>query len=182
MDEEIKWIRQIQHKSDKKAANALVDRYYREIYGFVRKQTSNPELALDLTQEVFISALQSLRGFDGSRASFRTWLYRIASNRIVDHYRSAHYRYAGQSPPIAEDWSDGIDFTLEVERRDEAQQVLDAAQRLEPTAQLIFRLKFFADCTFSEIAGLLKLSESTVKSKYYALIRKIQHELGGDRS
>lgn len=51
-------IRRIKKKQDKKAADELIRRYYREIYAFTYRQTGERELALDLTQEIFITVLQ----------------------------------------------------------------------------------------------------------------------------
>lgn len=50
-------IRRIKKKQDKKAADELIRRYYREIYAFTYRQTGERELALDLTQEIFITVL-----------------------------------------------------------------------------------------------------------------------------
>ncbi|WP_274854191.1 RNA polymerase sigma factor [Bacillus methanolicus] len=64
MNKEKKWIKLIQKKSDEKAVNELVSFYYQSIYAFVYKQTLNKELSMDLTQEIFISMLQSIQNFD----------------------------------------------------------------------------------------------------------------------
>lgn len=53
-------IRRIKKKQDKKAADELIRRYYREIYAFTYRQTGERELALDLTQEIFITVLQEM--------------------------------------------------------------------------------------------------------------------------
>ena len=78
-------IRRIKKKQDKKAADELIRRYYREIYAFTYRQTGERELALDLTQEIFITVLQGIYAFDEKKAGFRTWAYRVAANRITDY-------------------------------------------------------------------------------------------------
>ena len=88
------WIKKIKRNASESAANELVSKYYKEMYAFIYKQTLDAELSLDLTQEIFISALQSITNYDSKKASFRTWLYKLASNRLVDYYRSKSYRYA----------------------------------------------------------------------------------------
>ena len=89
---EQKLIKRIKKKQDKEAANALILYYYKEIYAYVYRQTGNEELAKDLTQDIFIQILQKITMFDHKKASFRTWMYRIASNKICDHYRSKVHR------------------------------------------------------------------------------------------
>ena len=61
----------------------------------MRLPTGRPEereLALDLTQEIFITVLQGIYAFDEKKAGFRTWAYRVAANRITDYYRSKSYK------------------------------------------------------------------------------------------
>ena len=97
--EENRLIKKVQKHNDKNAANVLVSYYYREIYAFTYKQTVDIELSMDLTQDIFISALQSISGYDSKKSKFRTWLYRIASYKITDYYRSAVYGVYGLIAP-----------------------------------------------------------------------------------
>lgn len=182
MDKDKKLIRRIKKRSSRAAANELVSKYYREIYIYVYKQMRDRELSMDLTQEIFISALESIDSYDENRASFRTWLYRIATNRTVDYYRSKFYRYHNYTVPIDDfDIHDSEDVAVTVENRQEIYAVIDIVNKLDASAQQIFRLKFFAEYTFSEIATMLEMPESTVKTKYYSMLKKIRKDFREDR-
>ena len=61
--------------------------YYDEIYYFVVRQINDRDAAYDLTQEIFISMLRSIGSYREKLASFRTWLYRIAENKVIDFRR-----------------------------------------------------------------------------------------------
>lgn len=87
MEEEQKWIRDIQRRGSRRAADNLVRAYYDEIYRFAVRQVGNKEDAMDLTQTIFLAVLRSLSAFDGRKASFRTWLYRIAAHKAVYRLR-----------------------------------------------------------------------------------------------
>lgn len=89
MENEQKCIRQIQHKGSREAADCLTRAYYDEIYRFVYRQVGNKEDAMDLTQGIFVAALRSLPGYRQGQASFRTWLYAVANNKIIDACRKA---------------------------------------------------------------------------------------------
>lgn len=180
MDTEAAWIRQIQRQSSQTAANALVSRYYRDIYSYAYRQTTNKQLSMDLTQEIFIHMLQSINRFDRKRSSFRTWLYKLATNRIVDYYRSRYYSYNRHTAPLEPELGDGADFTLDIERSEQVEAIVQHVNRMDGVSQQIFRLKFFGEYTFADIAPLLNMPESTVKGKYYAMIRKLKKEMGGD--
>lgn len=81
------WIKRIKLFGSKKDAELLVRAYYDEIYIFVLRQINDAETALDLTQEIFISMLQSIYAYKKEMADFRTWLYRIATNKVIDYRR-----------------------------------------------------------------------------------------------
>ena len=100
MRDERKLIRNIKYRQDREAANELISHYYQEIFAYAFRQTGDQELAMDLTQEIFLSVLRGIGGFDERKAGFRTWLYRIASNRITDYYRSSLYRQRGREVPL----------------------------------------------------------------------------------
>ncbi|WP_374066950.1 RNA polymerase sigma factor [Paraliobacillus sp. JSM ZJ581] len=174
MMQEKKWIKAIKKKSDEHAANQLIHKYYNEIYGFIYKQTLDQELAKDITQNVFISMLQTIHRFDG-RASFRTWLYKIANSRLIDYYRSKYYKQNRKAETIDDVvLYEPSDFTLEVEKKNEMRKILEVLSQFDREIQQIIRLKTYGEYTFSEIAITLELPESTVKTKYYATIRKLK--------
>ena len=83
--QEQKWINGIRLFGSKKDADQLVRSYYDEIYIFVFRQINDAEKALDLTQDIFISMLQSIPAYNKQMSSFRTWLYRIATNKVIDY-------------------------------------------------------------------------------------------------
>ncbi len=186
MDEESRWIRRICAKADKAAADSLINKYDKEVYAYVLRQAADKELSMDLTQDIFVAALRTLEGFDERRASFRTWLYRIATNKIVDYFRSALYRHGrGLIPPEELETieaasgalsADGgcADFTVELERRQDIERITGIVNRLAADDQRIIRLRIFAEYTFRQTAELLNIPESTVKTRYYAVLRHIR--------
>lgn len=175
MDRDKKLIRRIKKKSDKAAANELVSTYYKEIYAYIYKQTMDKDLSMDLTQEIFISILKSIYSYDERKASFRTWLYRIATNGLVDYYRSKSYKYNSMTVSIEEIHiydEEGLEIGLE--DKEDVERIISIVNSLDALSQQIFRLKFFADYTFLGISKVLNIPESTVKTRYYSMLRKIR--------
>ena len=120
---EQKLIKRIKKKQDKEAANALVSYYYKEIYAYVYRQTGNEELAKDLTQDIFIQILQKIAMFDHKKASFKTWVYRIASNKICDHYRGKVHRLSLKQEQI-----DMTDEKQELQNRNLGLAIMDLSE------------------------------------------------------
>lgn len=176
--DELHLIKKIQRNGDRSAADQLVRHYYDDIHSFVRKQVSNAEIALELTQEIFISMLRTIGLYDAKRgAGFRTWLYRIAANKVVDWFRSRAYHATTKTVRLDEvDPIDETDFTRQFENRDFAEKVFTFVGSLPPDTQKVFRLHIFGGYTFSEIADIVGLPEGTVKSKYYRLINLLGKE------
>jgi RNA polymerase sigma factor (sigma-70 family) len=92
INNELKLIDNIQKKRSREASNIIIKTYYKEIYMYIYKQLSDKELSLDITQEVFINMIKSIDTYNKKKCSFRTWLYKIASNKIIDYYRSKSYK------------------------------------------------------------------------------------------
>lgn len=178
MSEELRWIKRIKKSGQSDAANQLIAKYYKEIYAFVYKQTLNSDLSLDLTQEIFISVLKSIGSFDEKKASFRTWLYRIASNRIVDYFRSKSYKNRRFIEPLEDhDVEDTDDLTVAFEYKEDVEKVTSIINQLEIGVQQIVRLKLFGEYTFQEIADLVEVPQATVKTRYYTALRLIKKEM-----
>ncbi|MPQ44932.1 RNA polymerase sigma factor [Clostridium tarantellae] len=178
MDKEDRLIRDIVKFNSKIAGNELVSIYYKEIYIYVYKQTSQKELAMDLTQDIFFSMIKSIDKFNKEKASFITWLYKIATNKIVDYYRSKNYKYNKFIEPMEENEDIPIqdDFVLTLEYKEDVEKIQNIVNKMSSDYQEIFRLKIFLDSTFLEISKILNISESTVKTKYYSMIKKIKKE------
>ncbi|MFJ8101389.1 RNA polymerase sigma factor [Lysinibacillus sp. NPDC096212] len=178
MDFESRWIRRVQQSAHEESANLLVKKYYKEIFSFVYKQVLDEQLALDLTQEIFIRMLQAITNFNKKKAAFRTWLYRIASNHCIDYFRSKSYQ-AGQLTNYVEDLEliDAVDIVNYLIKKEDLEEVNLLLYKYEVQTQQILRYKLFLELTFQEIAGLLNLSESTVKTRYYAVLKKLREEM-----
>lgn len=173
MEQEEKWIRKIQHRESAKEADLLVRAYYDEIYIYAYRQIGEKETSMDLTQEIFISTLRSINNYDSSKSSFRTWLYRIATNKIID------YRRKYKPTMIALDDVDlpsEFDFVGQSANRQILKAIDAYVSTLALPIQQVFRLRIYQNCTFPEIALALELPESTVKTQYHRLIQKLRKE------
>ena len=173
-------IRKIKKKQNKEAAGLLIERYYREIYAYTYRQVACNELAMDLTQEIFILVLKGIRAFDEKKGSFRTWIYRIASNKITDYYRSHAYRKSQLEGPYGQEYEHtGVspDISSQVLRQETIREVMAVIVRYDEPWIQIFQKHCFEEQTFAEIAEVLKLSEGTVKTRYYKMLAQIRKEV-----
>ena len=171
-----KWVRLVKRTSDKKAADKLISHYLDEMFGYVFNRVDNRETAKDVTQEIFISMLKSIDRYDVSKSAFRTWLYSIASRRLADYYRN-RVHHDDRLVEISEvDLNHSEQPGSEIANALELNEINDFIDNLEEDRRDIFRLKVFEGCTFSEIARVMDMPESTVKSNFYATQKLIRNE------
>ena len=171
-----KWIRRIKQSADKKSANAFIAHYFDEIYGYVFKRTSREEVAMEITQEIFVNVLQSINNYDHTKSTFRTWLYAIAKRRIADYYRGKAYQESRLTEAV-DDLTEGL-----VSQFENAQNVVELAEindfvdRLDSKSREIFKLKVFERQTFNDISQRINVPESTVKANFYATQKLVKEE------
>lgn len=89
--QDVELIKRILDNNDRKAADELVSRYYKCVYKHIYIKVKDEETGMDITQETFIAALRGLGSFNDAKASFKTWLTRIADNKVTDYFRSRQY-------------------------------------------------------------------------------------------
>lgn len=169
------WIRKIQRKHDEKSADKLTRKYYKEMYIFVYKQTLDEQLALDLTQEIFIRMLRSIASYDEEKSRFRTWLYRIAKNHCIDYLRSKQYQMKQKTVfMVDEEQIEPEDGMLQLEYKEQYEAVNALLSGQSGITQQIVHYKIFLELTFMEIANLLQMPEATVKTNYYKAIKMLR--------
>ena len=174
---EEKWIREIQQRGSRTAADQLIRAHYDEIYRFVYRQTGHKEDAMDLTQSIFLAMLRALPAYRSERGAFRTWLFRIAANKVIDAQRKARLTPL----PIEElEVSSKEDFTARIHDRALLERMEAYVSGLDPGEQAVFRLRIYGEKSFPEIAAALEEPEAAVKSRYYRLMGRLRKEFGAD--
>lgn len=151
----------------------LYDAYLKRIYDFIYFKTHHRETAEDLTTQVFMSVLENIDSFEHGKGAFVTWIYRIARNKIVDHYRSfkpLHDIEDAWDISSDSDIERDADTALSLQKIEAAMQSLTAAQRE------IVLLRLWQDMSFKEIARLTGKNEAAVKMAFGRALEKIRSE------
>src|SRR5436309_1550699 len=167
---------QTDHTED--SMRALYRTYGSELYGFAVSALGDRGQAEELVQEVFTRVWRHADSFDPDKASFRTWLYGIARNAIIDLKRRQSVRPALATAPEELDEAPGDDS---IERALLGWQVSAALERLTPEHRQAIRLAHFQGMRLREIAEYTGLPLGTVKSRIsYALrgMRLALEEMG----
>lgn len=172
-------------KGDVDAFGVLVDRYQDRIYSAVHNYVSNPEDALDITQDSLVKAYAKLRSFDASSA-FYTWLYRIAVNTAIDFLRRRKSRPADSLDderfteigfePVSKD--PGIDPEKVAVAHEQAATLRTAIGRLSHKLRGVLVLHDVEGLSQEEVADVLKIPVGTVKSRVSRARAELRELLG----
>ena len=170
-------------EGDESALTQLVQRYQKELYGFVYRQVGNHADTADLLQKVFVNVFLKAEQFNGD-ASFKTWLYQIAINQCKNHFRSNDRQRLDdvevESLPLVADEN----FELELETAEQRRILREAVDQLPSKQRMTVRLRLYQECTFVEIAEIMAASVGTAKAHYHQavitlrkMLKKEQYEL-----
>ena len=166
----------------------IYDTYEKKIYNYILRMVKNEQAAEDLTQEVFIKVYQKLASYRGD-AAFSTWIYRIATNTYLDHFRSAGHKRTTVTDQLEED-----DFSAA--KPDEADKVLSIEESLIKTTmnscirgylnnlsedyRSVIMLHDLQGLKNREISDVLEVSLDTVKIRLHRARKKFRSVLAAN--
>lgn len=148
----------------------LYDLYIKDVYRFIFFKTGHKETAEDLTSTTFIKALEGIGHYQSAKGSFKSWLFSIARNTIIDHHRTHR-----QTVDIDALFSLSDDALIEenVDRELRLSDVLKEIAKLAPHEQDIVMLRVWQDLPFHEISAILGKSEASLKVAFHRTVKKI---------
>ena len=165
-------------KGDGKAFASLYEEYFDRIYRYLYLRLENQSDAEDLTQEVFVKALEAIRGYRWRGLPFASWLFRIAHNLMIDLIRKEGKvsQEAGEETPAGSE----ADPAAIAERNLEVARLMDNLEKLSPAQKEVLSLRFGAGLSIAEVARLLGKSPGTVKALQYNGIVALRKRLTGE--
>jgi len=172
---------------DREAFRQLVERYQRKVGALALGMLRNQDDALDVVQETFTKAYQSLDRFKGD-SSFYTWVYRIASNLCIDHQRresrATHlpYEHDDRTPGAVGEGTllDGTPRDQPFDRTRDAQlgeRLRIAIAELTPEHRAVILLREVDGLSYEEISQVLQCPKGTVMSRLHYARRQLQARL-----
>ncbi|HEY7913688.1 MAG TPA: sigma-70 family RNA polymerase sigma factor [Blastocatellia bacterium] len=162
------------------AFNMLVRRWERQIYGLTLRMLGRDEEARDATQETFLSAYRNLSKFRGE-AKFSSWIYRIALNICNTKLRG---RARGTVSIEGQREDSGIeiaaaldDLGSNIQQQQITLHVRRALQAIPAEMRQVIIMKEYEGLKFSEIAEILSIPVSTVKTRMYTGLAELRKRL-----
>jgi len=154
--------------NDQEAFAQLYEEHFDKIYRYLALRVGNEMEAEDMTQQVFLNALQSISSFRWKGVPFSAWLFRIAHNQAVDHLRRRTKR---ASVPLNESLvSSGDSPHSATERKIDIEQLLAATRRLTEAQREVISLRFTSELSIAQVARIMGKSQGAVKALQHSAI------------
>jgi RNA polymerase sigma-70 factor (ECF subfamily) len=152
----------------------LYDKYAKKIYSFIYFKTQHKETAEDLVTQVFIKALENINKFEISKGTFQAWIYKIARNKVIDHYRTAKH-----DTDIEDIWDleDDSDVQRDIDTKQKLIKVDEYLKKLKSDQREIISMRVWQEMSYQEIAAALGKSEASCKMAFSRAINKLREEM-----
>lgn len=161
------------------AFGELYQNYVGRIYRYMYNQTGHSMDAEDLTEQVFIKAWEAIGRFRFNGKPFGSWLFKIAGNVAIDHYRTRRFH---------SDLSGAVGVTTHEGNPEESAQrmatgqiLMSAIKRLTDKQQQVILMKFIGGCDNTEISATMDEKEQTIRALQYRALLAMQRILSDER-
>ena len=170
-------------RQDLSAFATLYQRYRDRVYWYLRSRTGSEEDAADLTQQVFLQAIDALPSYHATRGTFAAWLFRIARNAAIDLHRQQQRGNAASWDllPGALQSLVGPDLEAQAMRREDLVRLRTLLGALDPPKRELLALRFAARLPVTDIAAVIGKSAVATRKQLSRTIQALQEQYDGDK-
>ena len=160
------------------AFGLLYELYYDRIYRYLSFKVGDQMVAEDLAVDVFIKVIRSIGSYRDRGHPFSSWLFRIAHNLAVDHFRKHARRSAVPLEKVAAFVEDSnVDLDSHVQQKLTMREVDRAMEDLTDLQRQVISLRFAGELSVRETAQALGRNENAIKALQHAGIKKLRRAL-----
>ena len=172
-------IRRLVDRAQEGERDALEELYllhFDRIYSYLHMSVGNRHDAEDLTTQTFLKMLEAIGRFRWRSAPFSAWLFRIAHNLAMDHFRAARRTQPEEEVPEPAG-SEEASAEEEAMHSIGRQSMLELIDKLSPEQQQVLTLKFVFNFPNAEVATILGKTEGAIKSLQHRALVSLQKQL-----
>jgi RNA polymerase sigma-70 factor (ECF subfamily) len=163
-------------QGDRAALEELYLIHFDRIYSYLHMTVGNRHDAEDLTTQTFLKMLESIGRFRWQAAPFSAWLFRIAHNLSMDHFRAGR-RWQPEAEVPEPHGSEEPSAELEAMKSIGRQSMLELIETLSPEQQQVLTLKFVFNFANADVARILGKTEGAIKSLQHRALASLQKQI-----
>jgi RNA polymerase sigma-70 factor (ECF subfamily) len=163
-------------QGDREALEELYLIHFDRIYSYLHVSVGNRHDAEDLTTQTFLKMLEKIGSFKWQSAPFSAWLFRIAHNLAMDHFR-ARRRWQPEEEVPEQPGEEEPSAELVAMQTIGRESMLKLIDRLSPEQQQVLTLKFVFNLPNAEVAAILDKSEGAIKSLQHRALVSLQKQI-----
>lgn len=166
-------------KRDPEAFGQLYEEHFDRVYRYVVLRVGNQTDAEDITQQIFLKALENISSYRWRGKPFASWLFRIAHNLVVDHWKKkGREKVASVDPEELDQMAESSDDpAASAELKFDIKQLSAACRRLSDGQREVISLRFAGGLSVAEAAQVMGKSEGAVKVLQHAALVKLRRIL-----
>ncbi len=148
------------------------------IYGYVYMRTSqNRAIAEDIVSEIFTKAVENFDQFDEKKGSFKSWIFQIARNYLIDHFRSKKNQKTESLEEIANYIKDPNDPQKDAKDSIEKELVKEVINTLSEDKKELIILRYFSGYSIEEIAEITDENPNNLRVKLHRIQQELKRKL-----
>jgi len=163
-------------RGDREALEELYLIHFDRIYSYLHVSVGNRHDAEDLTTQTFLKMLEAIGRFRWQSVPFSAWLFRIAHNLAIDHFRARRRVQAEDDVPEPPELAESSAEDQAIDSLGQA-GMLALIERLSTEQREVLTLKFLFGFANAEVAGILGKTEGAVKSLQHRALASLQKQL-----
>jgi RNA polymerase sigma-70 factor, ECF subfamily len=177
-------VRRLVERAQQGERDALEELYlihFDRIYSYLHMSVGNKHDAEDLTTQTFLKMLESIKRFRWQSAPFSAWLFRIAHNLAMDHFR-ARRRWQPEEDVPEPIGSEEPSAELQAMQSIGRQSMMELIEKLSPEQQQVLTLKFVFNFANADVATILEKTEGAIKSLQHRALASLQKQIAQDNA
>ncbi len=163
-------------KLDAQVIGAIYDKYFPEVYRYVRYRLSDEQQAEDIASDVFLRLLEAAQNGRGPETNLKAWLLATASHAVVDQLRRSYRRPTESLPDGLPDQDPALHE--EFERREQKRSLQHAFARLTSEQQHVLALRFGQGYSLEETAQVMGKNVNAVKALQFRALAALHRNVG----
>jgi RNA polymerase sigma-70 factor (ECF subfamily) len=161
---------------DSQVIGAVYDRYYPDVFRYVRYRIGDEHAAEDIASDVFVRLLEASQKGRGPQTNLKAWLLGTASHIVTDHHRR---NYRRPTDELTENMLDPLALPVEeFNHREQSRAVRSALKELTPEQQHVLALRFGEGYSIEETAAVMQKNVNAVKALQFRALASLQRGIG----